>query len=191
MATATILGETQVHEIMSRVMLEHVPDVVAFRRLSAGALTAMMRHPIFDAISAELKSGASLAPDLVSATLATRKNFERSEWRDDAAAILIERFDDQPIAVIRTGQGQRHYLYDYVEYGPNPSTPANPLRAAVKLTDGMYGRPQWMRDLVADLNSRVPKLDWHELDVAHRPGSTTYRLIIPEPEQTQAKAAQR
>jgi hypothetical protein len=100
-----ILRETQVHEIMTHVLFEHVPDAATFRRLSAGALTEIMRHPIFDAIHAALKSGASLAGDLAPDTILTRKNFERSEWRDDAAAILLARFDNQPIAIIRTGQG--------------------------------------------------------------------------------------
>ncbi len=171
MATSTLDAEPVIQGIIRDFLAEAYPTAEAMRETaSMGTITEALRGPVYDAARAEL--GKAVVGG-------NRRRFA-DEWRGLTARQLVQRFDDHPIAIIRTGQGQRQYLYDYVEYGPNPAALAGtPLKAARQITDGMYGQPAWMRALVDDLNGRDPKLPWRSVEVVHAKGSASYVLRSP------------
>jgi hypothetical protein len=179
MATAHSLDEPQITEIMFSVLTELVPTAIDFRETSRRDFLAMIRGPVFDAVHDALKS-RPLSEELAPEPFARRSALVTSEWCADAAQSVIRRFDDQPIAVVKTDEGAGHWLYHYVAYGPNPEASAkNPLLAARNITAGKYGDPAWMRELVDDLNGRDPKLPWKSLRVVHHKGSSSYELRSP------------
>lgn len=166
-----IANDPKIRALIASALREKYRTVEDFRGTTMGDLDKMLRSEVYD--SARERLGVA----------ATGKNRQRfaSALKTVAAERLVGMYDDQPIAVIKTGEGQRHYLYDYVEYGPNPhGRGGTPLYAATQITDAMYGQPYWMRDLVADLNARSPRLPWQTLKVSHGHGSRHYRIVSPE-----------